>query len=108
MTQPRISKEIVSDYAKRYEKKWSKDTELEDEFFEWFKKHRYLNKKMFIRLGRWKTKRQTKNYLKNSEYFINKVTRDALAVKDDVHSDRVRSQPFGNVFAGGAEAGRSR
>ena len=84
MTPPKLSTNILSKYAKLYEKKWPADIKLEDEFFQWFKKHRYLNKEMFVKIGRWKTKRQTKNYLKNSEDFVKKATRRALAAKGDL------------------------
>ncbi len=42
-----------------------------------------MDKKTFIELCRWKTKRQTKNYLRNSDSYIKAITRAALVSKDE-------------------------
>ena len=55
-----------------------------DEFSQWFKKHRYLNKETFVSIGRWKTKRQTKNYLKNGDNFVKEITQRALSTKGEL------------------------
>ena len=75
------TKKLLLKYAKLYEKR--SDINLEDGFFEWFYKHRYLNKKVFLRLGRWKTVRQTKNYLRNRQSNIAKITKTALQSTDE-------------------------
>ena len=43
---------------------------------------KYLNKECFVRLGRWKTKRQTSNYQLNDENTIIQVTRCAYQAND--------------------------
>src|SRR3989344_6810310 len=83
MVNIKFSKKLLMEYAKLYEQKWPHYIKQEKEFFEWFTQHRYLNKKTFIELGCWKTKRQTKNYLKNSDDFIKKTTTQALLANND-------------------------
>lgn len=43
---------------------------------------KYLNKEYFVRLGRWKTKRQTSNYEANDENTIIQMTRCAYQAND--------------------------
>jgi thermostable 8-oxoguanine DNA glycosylase len=43
---------------------------------------KYLNKEYFVRLGRWKTKRQTSNYEANDQNTIIEVTRSAYQASD--------------------------
>lgn len=83
MKEHKLTKDEILKYARLYEERWPNDVALEDKFFDWFRKHRYLNKDIFVRLGRWKTKRQTKNYLRNSDEFIRLTTRKALQKKDE-------------------------
>lgn len=45
---------------------------------------KYLNKEYFVRLGRWKTKRQTSNYQTNDESRIIEVTRSAYQAFDEL------------------------
>jgi thermostable 8-oxoguanine DNA glycosylase len=54
---------------------------------EWLSKQdepKYLNKEYFVRLGRWKTKRQTSNYESNDETRIIEATRSAYQASDEL------------------------
>ncbi|MEK9180525.1 MAG: hypothetical protein AAB897_03880 [Patescibacteria group bacterium] len=42
-----------------------------------------MDKGTFVRLGRWKTQRQIKNYLRNSDELIRLITRKALRAQDE-------------------------
>ncbi len=85
--------------AKLYEERWPNDIAVEENFFEWFRKNRYLDKEKFVQLGRWKTRRQTKNYLRNSEKFIQATTQKALKTKDEKTKIETLMQLHGVAWA---------
>jgi len=82
-----IDHEFVQQWSKRYDAifEGSYDQNEERAIREWLSNQsepKYLNKEYFVRLGRWKTKRQTSNYEANEEKTIIEVTRSACQASD--------------------------
>src|SRR3989344_7624316 len=79
----KLSKKQITEYASKYEEKFSDDIKLENKLLDWFKNHQFMDKERFVQLGRWKTKRQTKNYLRNSDEDVRKVINESLTSVDE-------------------------
>lgn len=65
----------------------SYDQNEENAIRDWLSKQgkpKYLNKEYFVRLGRWKTKRQTSNYEANHESDVIEATRSAYQASDEL------------------------
>jgi len=82
-----IDREFVQQWSRRYDTKFEGgyDQSEEREIRDWLSDQgepKYLNKQYFVRLGRWKTKRQTSNYKRNEESKIIEVTRSAYQSSD--------------------------
>lgn len=78
---------FVQQWSHRYNAKFygSCDQDEEKDIREWLSTQqspKYLNKEYFVRLGRWKTKRQTSKYKANEESKIIKATRSAYISSD--------------------------
>lgn len=77
-----IDKAFVQKWSSNYDREFqdSYDQNEEAAIRHWLsnqEKPKYLNKEYFVRLGRWKTKRQTSNYKANDEGKIIEKTRSA-------------------------------
>jgi len=84
-----IDKKFVQQWSSNYDKKYQggHDQSEERAIRYWLSKQKepkYLNKEYFVRLGRWKTKRQTSNYKANDESKIIEVTRSIHQVSDEL------------------------
>jgi len=84
-----INKEFVLRWSANYDNifRGSYDETEEKAIRNWLslqKEPKYLNKEYFVRLGRWKTKRQTTNYKANLESRIIEVTRSAYETSDEL------------------------
>src|SRR5438105_2291266 len=53
----------------------TRDWREEEELRRWFTDHRHLDKQHFVLLGRWKSPRQTQNYMSNEARVIEEKTR---------------------------------
>ncbi|EKD94262.1 MAG: hypothetical protein ACD_26C00145G0005 [uncultured bacterium] len=86
----KLDKENINKYANFYDKRKRNtlDKKIEKELRDWFKKNRYLNKKKFIKLGRWKSERQIKNYKRNSNLIIEEITK--LSFKTENEEIRIK------------------
>lgn len=89
-----IDKSFVQKWSSNYNNKFygGCDQSEEKAIREWLSKQvdpKYLNKEYFVRLGMWKTKRQTSNYRANEEWKIIKVTRTAYQSTDRLSKLRV-------------------
>ncbi len=80
-----LNKKNIVEYAEKYNKRveGSFDEFGEKELKEWFIKNRYLDKKNFIRLGRWKSRRPIKHYQSNDDSMIKEITRLSLTTKNE-------------------------
>ena len=77
-----INKDFVREWSNSYDRIFenSKDQNEEKAIRQWLSQQgepKYLNKEYFVRLGRWKTKRQTSRYCANDENAIMEATRSA-------------------------------
>jgi thermostable 8-oxoguanine DNA glycosylase len=82
-----IDREFVQHWSEKYDTKFEGgyDQSEEKKIRDWLSDQgepKYLNKEYFVRLGRWKTKRQTSNYKSNEESKIIEVTRSAYQSSD--------------------------
>lgn len=77
------TKNKLEKLGRQYEETYPKDIALEKEFLGWFTEHRHLTKPMFVKLGRWKTVRQTKNYKANTPVAVKRITKEALASNNE-------------------------
>lgn len=75
-----INKESIKEYAGKYDERYrgTKDEAVEREIKAWFEAHRYLDKKEFIKIGLWKTKRPQKYYESNDDLTVREITRFSL------------------------------
>lgn len=84
-----IDRDFVQRWATNYDTEFqgSYDQTEERAIRDWLSRlpePKYLDKEYFVRLGRWKTKRQTSNYEANDEKRIIEVTRSAYQASDEV------------------------
>ena len=84
-----INKSFVYEWSGNYDKIYhgSYDETEERAIRDWLsrqKEPRTLNKEYFVRLGRWKTKRQTSNYKANDEHKIMEVTTSVYQASDEI------------------------
>jgi len=81
----KLNKENINKYANFYDERNrnTSDEKIEKELRDWFKKNRYLNKEKFIKLGRWKSQRQIKNYKRNSNSIIKEITKFSFKTKNE-------------------------
>lgn len=82
-----IDRTFVQQWAGRYDEifKGSYDQTEEAAIRQWLstlREPKYLHKVYFVRLGRWKTKRQTSNYMINDESRIVDITKAAYRASD--------------------------
>lgn len=82
MTFPK-NKQRILEYAGKYDTKYD-DSAVEDEIRAWFRKNRYLNKEIFMKICLWKSQRPKKYYERNQEDAIEEVTRFSLATKNEL------------------------
>jgi hypothetical protein len=80
-----FSKNLIKEYSQKYENRVRGKTDelYEKELKDWFQKNRFLDKENFVKLGRWKSKRPTKNYEKNDGEFIKEITSFALSTVNE-------------------------
>ena len=79
-----------------------KDAEVEREIETWLRRlpePKYLDKPNFVKIGRWKTKRQTRAYESNDQVLVEKATR--LAYLEDEPLLKLPSSKFSGVSAWG-------
>ncbi len=84
-----IDKEFIWKWSRVYDRVFqgSEDETEEKAIRAWLStlpKPKYLDKEHFVRLGRWKTKRQTSNYKKNDAQIVQEVTRLAYHASDSL------------------------
>ena len=84
----KITSDFVRHWAKKYDDQYvdGSDSIEEKAFRSWIEQQgepKYLNKEYFIRVGRWKSKRQTKNYKSNDAVLIEESTRSACQVANE-------------------------
>ncbi len=81
-----VSREFVDTGVERYNRRYRKRDQLEERAIrEWLMglpEPKYLNKKYFVRLARWKTPRQRPAYERNPEARIIEATRLAYSALD--------------------------
>lgn len=80
---------FVQKWSNNYDKEYqgSYDQNEEKAIRHWLSNQgepKYLNKEYFVRLGRWKTKRQTSNYKANDESKIIEKTHSAYQTSDEL------------------------
>ncbi|MFQ5879488.1 MAG: hypothetical protein ACE5IZ_04875, partial [Dehalococcoidia bacterium] len=83
-----ISREFVRRWSAIYDKQYrgGSDEKEENIIREWLShlpEPKYLTKDFFVRLGRWKTKRQTHRYQENDEALVKEATALAYNVSDE-------------------------
>ena len=83
-----ISREFVKHWVKVYDERpqHSKELPVETEIREWLTEQpepKYFDKKHFVKLGKWKTPRQEKNYKNNEESLVKKATSLAYEVSHE-------------------------
>ena len=80
-----ITKNRIIEYAKKYDKchKGTDDELVEQDIKEWFKNNRYLDRKRFIKVGLWKSKRPRKRYKNNNDSLVKEITRFSLKTKNE-------------------------
>ncbi len=80
----RITEANVKKYAGRYNERYKNADEIiEKEVKKWLKSQRYLDKKRFLKIGLWKSKRQRKRYEDNDDLMIREITRFSFAAKSE-------------------------
>ena len=87
----KITRRFVHCWADRYDefqrRQDPKDAEVEREIETWLRRlpePKYLDKPNFVKIGRWKTKRQTRAYESNDQVLVEKATRLAY-LADEPH-----------------------
>lgn len=78
----RIKEKEIQKYKSLYADDYY-DEEIEIEAKRWLQGHEYLTKEMFLKIGRWKTKRQLSNYKKNDEELIKEISRISFSSKNE-------------------------
>lgn len=82
-----FSRKKIIEYSKKYDTKYkgSFDDLIERELKNWFLNHKYLDRKHFIKLGLWKSKRPKKSYesKENDDLMVKEITKFALATKSE-------------------------
>ena len=88
------------EYKKEYEVRYSgtKDELHELELKKWLKTHRYLDKKNFVKLGLWKSKRVGKHYKRNSDSLIREITRFSFSTKNEPQAIKKPGKPQDFTF----------
>jgi len=88
-----FSRKKIIEYSKKYDVRYkgTSDEVVENELKRWFLKHRYLDRRHFIKLGLWKSRRQKKNYEseENDDLTVKEMTSFALRTKSEIA--RIRS-----------------
>ena len=82
----KFNKDLILEYQDKYDKNAQKDDiKFEKELLEWFSKNKYLDRKTFLKLCLWKSRRPKKQYENklNSDERIKKITSIALSTKDE-------------------------
>jgi len=75
-----ISREFVKHWVKEHDERFEGGTalQIEKEVREWLTNQpepKYFDKGHFVKLGKWKTPRQEKNYIRNDESLIKETSR---------------------------------
>lgn len=79
-----LNKETVIKYAKIYDQKAkSSDKDVEKELKALLKNQRFLRKKDFVKIGRWKSTRPQKQYLANDERAVKEISRFSFTAKTE-------------------------
>lgn len=78
----KITADFVKCWAKKYDEQYiygpdAKEERIARQWLDQLGEPKFLDKENFVRIGRWKTKRQTKNYERNDPKLIEEVTRSA-------------------------------
>lgn len=80
-----LNTNIIKEYSKKYDANYQNnpDSIIENDLRNWFSKHNYLDKKHFIKLGLWKSKRPKKQYESNSDELIKEITKFSISSKNE-------------------------
>lgn len=82
-----LNREFVKYWASKYDDDYKeKYAKLEREIKEWLATQpepKYFDKEHFVKLGKWKTPRQERNYKNNDENLVQEATRLAYEVSDE-------------------------
>jgi len=81
----KLSREKIIEYSNKYDSifRATDDEKYEKELKNWFLSNKYLDKRHFVILGLWKSKRPKKHYENNDDEFIREITSFALSTKNE-------------------------
>ena len=78
----KITKAKIKEYAKIFDE-YDTAANVEKEMKDWLKNNRYLDRKRFIKIGRWKSPRPEKHYKNNDDLTVKRITRHSFATESE-------------------------